>query len=221
MKQTITSTQIIAKEGYKYAIVSAIVLALALYWGFGLLSLAILCCAAAAVIAFFRNPERIAEDDCHDAIISPVDGIITSIDREFEERFINDECVSVTFSTSLYDTHFLRSPFATALKKRFSLHGLYLPIKNEKAKFLNERFSAFFENDMGIKSVVSVTAGTLATRMSLYAADDTNVRQAQRLAFLKSEFQTVLYLPKEIAIQKAVGDKVRAGETMIGRFLAQ
>ncbi len=220
MKKTITTTQIIAKESYKYLIGAAIVLALAVYWNFSALTMLLLICAAVAILYFFRNPERISEDDSKDAILSPSDGIIVSIDREFEDNFLKDECVSITIATTLKDAHFIRAPFASSFKQKSILHGLFLPTTNEKARYLNEKFAAFFNGENGKNYLLSVIAGSLATKISLYQNEDARIRGGERVAFLKSEFQTVLYLPKEVSIKKAVGDRVKAGETLLGYFVS-
>lgn len=218
MNKVITTTQIVAKEGYKYLIGAAIVLALAFYWNFSALSLLVLVAIAAAIVYFFRNPERISEDDAANAIIAPADGIITSIDRGYEETFLKDECVSVTISTSLKDVHFIRAPFVSSFKQKSLLHGLFLPIENEKARTLNERFVAYFEGANGKNYVLSVIAGSLATKIALYKNENSKIRSAERIAFLKSEFQTVICLPKDTVITKAIGDRVKAGESLLGNF---
>jgi phosphatidylserine decarboxylase len=218
MKKIVTTTEIVAKEGYKYIIGACIVIALAIYWNFSALSLLLLVAATAAIVYFFRNPERISEDDSQNAIISPTDGVIVSINQEYEESFLKDECVSVTITTSLKDAHFIRAPFASVFKQKSSLHGAFLPIKNEKAKYLNERFAAFFEGINGKNYAISIIAGGLATKISIYQNENSKIRGCERIAFLKSEFQTVLYLPKETIINKSVGDRVKAGETLLGEF---
>jgi phosphatidylserine decarboxylase len=218
MKKIVTTTEIIAKESYKYIIGAGIVIALAIYWNFSALSLLLLGAATAAIVYFFRNPERISEDDSQNAIISPTDGTIVSIDQEYEDTFLKDECVSVTIATSLKDAHFIRAPFASVFKQKSSLHGAFLPIKNEKAKYLNERFAAFFEGINGKNYAISIIAGGLATKISIYQNEDSKIRGCERIAFLKSEFQTILYLPKEAVINKSVGDHVKAGETLLGEF---
>ncbi len=218
MKKTITTTQLVAKESYKYLIGAAVVIALAVYWNFSALSMLLLLSITAAILYFFRNPERISEDDDKEAVLSPTDGVIVSIDREYEESFLKDECVSVTIATTLKDAHFIRSPFASSYKQKNLLHGLFLPIENEKARYLNERFAAYFEGENGKNFMLSVIAGSLATKISIYQNEDSKIRAGERIAFLKSEFQTALYLPKNVSIKKAVGDKVRAGETVLGYF---
>lgn len=218
MKKIITTTQLVAKEGYKYLTGAGAVLALAIYWNFSALSMLFLCGVCAAMVYFFRNPERIAEDDSSDAIIAPTDGEIISIDREYEDGFLKDECVSVTISTSLKDAHLIRAPLASYFKQKTLLHGLFLPVVNEKARTLNERFAAYFEDEKGKKYVLSIIAGSLATKISIYQNEDSKIRSGERVAFLKSEFQTVFYLPKDVIIKKAVGDRVKAGETLLGYF---
>ncbi len=220
MKKTITTTQIIAKESHKYLIGVGIVFALAIYWNFSALTMLILLSVGAAILYFFRNPERISEDDGKDAILSPSDGVIISIDREFEESFLQDECVSITIATTLRDAHFIRAPYASSFKQKSVVHGVFLPIGNEKARYLNERFAAFFDGENGKNYLLSVIAGSLATKISLYQNEDARIRGGERVAFLKSEFQTVLYLPKEVSIKKAVGDRVKAGESLLGYFVS-
>jgi len=220
VKKIVTTTQLVAKESYKYLIGAAIVLALAVYWGFSALSMLLLLSASTAILYFFRNPERISEDDAIDAVLAPADGTIVSIDREYEDSFLKDECVSITIATTLKDAHFIRAPFASSYKQKNLLHGVFLPIENEKARHLNERFAAYFESENGKNYMLSVIAGSLATKISLYQNEDSKIRSGERIAFLKSEFQTVLYLPSNISIKKAVGDRVKAGETLLGYFVS-
>lgn len=218
VKKIVTTTQVVAKEGFKYLLGSAIVIALAFYWNFSALTMLLIGVATAAIVYFFRNPERISESDEANAIIAPSDGVIVSIDREYEDSFIKDECVSVTIATSLKDAHFIRAPYASFFKQKSVLHGLFLPIENEKSKALNEKFAAYFEAPNGKNYALSVIAGSLATKISLYQSEESKIRCGERMAFLKSEFQTVLYLPREVSIKKAVGDRVKAGESLLGFF---
>jgi len=219
VKRAHTTTQIFAKEGYKYFLTSFIVIVLGVYWQFSALTMLILGGAAAALLYFFRNPERIAEDDSTDAIISPCDGIVVAIDKEYEESFLKEDCIAVTIATTIKDAHFVRAPFPCRFRQKTLLHGLFLPIKNEKARVVNERFAAFFESTSGSACfVLSIIAGSLATKISLYPEVDKKIRACERVAFLKSEFQTVLYLPISTQIVKSVGDKVLAGESLLGHL---
>lgn len=221
MRKTVTTTQMVAKEGYKYLIASFVAVVLAAYWGFGALGMALVVGVLLYTAYFFRNPERISEDDSADAIIAPSDGVIVSIEREYEESFLQEDRVTVTIASSLKDAHFIRAPFASSFRKKSVLHGLFLPVKSEKAKYLNERFAAYFDADGGKDFVISVIAGSLSTKIAMYMPEGSRVRGGERTAFLKSEFQTSLYLPVNAVIKKTVGDKVKAGETLIGYFASE
>jgi type III secretory pathway component EscV len=61
MKKIVTTTEVIAKESYKYIIGSAIVLALGLYWNFSALTMLFLLAIAGAIVYFLETQRESAK----------------------------------------------------------------------------------------------------------------------------------------------------------------
>lgn len=214
-----TTTEPIAREGFWYVGIAFVVVLLSFYYEFGLFSKLFYLALFAFSVLFFRNPERIADSD-EDIIISPCDGRIISIDKEFDSKFFNDEAIVIIVRNKVLDTHFIRSAFRGVLKNFFIERGNFLPISSEKAPLLNERAVLEFESHDGHKSFFSIMAGSIPSHLAFYKSADSKLRICERLTFVRSEFRLTIYLPKETNIALNVGDRVFGGKTVLGEFVS-
>jgi len=212
-----TTTEPIAREGFWYVGGAFALVAASFYYDFGLLGKSFAFASLAFSILFFRNPERIAESD-EDVIISPCDGRVVSVDREFDSKFFNDEAVVIVIRNKVLDTHFIRSIFRGSLTASYFERGSFLPISSEKSVLLNERAVIEFTSHGGEKAYFSLMAGSLPSSIKPYKSTGSKLRAGERLIFLRSEFRLALYLPKDTAVQIAVGDRVFGGKTVLGEF---
>jgi len=215
----ITTTEPIAREGFWYVGIAFTLLILSFYYDFGLVSKLFYCALFIFSIAFFRNPERIADSD-EDVIIAPCDGRVISIDKEFDTKFFNDEAIVIVIRNKVLDTHFIRSAFRGVLKKYFIERGNFLSISSDKAHLLNERAVLEFESHDKNKAFFSIMSGSMPSHLSFYKTNDSKVRICERLSFIRSEFNLSIYLPKNTLVKTNAGDRVFGGKSIIGEFVA-
>jgi len=168
---------------------------------------------------FFRNPEREADVDEHE-VLSPADGIILNIEEVEENRYLKKPAVKVSIFLNVFNVHVNRSPIDGFVEYVHYQPGQFLPAFKGHASEINER------NYVGIKSstnekwnvlVVQIT-GFIARRIVCWVKEGQNLLQGQRFGMIKFGSCTEVYLPAGSKILVAKGQKVRGGETVIGRL---
>lgn len=205
----------IVKEGYLYIGILALIsivagFAISPYWS---IIPGVLC---AFVTFFFRNPRRrVPQEDI--LIVSPADGTVMGITELFEDNFLNETAVKVSIFLSVFDVHINRSPIEGEIKFQQYTCGRFRPAYKESAGWENERHTIGLENER-IKVLVTQIAGILARRIVSWVTIGSLLDRGQRYGMIKFGSCTEVIFPKAVEILVAKGDKVRGGETIIGRL---
>lgn len=205
----------IVKEGYIFIAVLAIItvvvaLAVSPYWSIvpGVL--------LAFVTFFFRNPNRNVPLDDR-LIMSPADGKVMDVSEVYDEEFLNEPGKKVVIFLSVFNVHVNRSPIAGEIKYQQYTCGRFRPAYKESAGFENERHSIGLENDK-MRVLVTQIAGILARRIVSWVTLGSVLTQGERYGLIKFGSCTEIIVPKSVEILVKKGDKVRGGETIIGRL---
>ena len=206
-------TEIILKEGYPFIIGSGGLFLFSWIFDFPFLLQFIFFILFLFMLYFFRNPERIPEEEGENVIISPSDGTIISI-TEAISPITKKEAVKISIRLSLFDVHVQRSPIEGEIKAREYIHGEFLFLSDEKASELNEQNRVLFENDK-TNIVVNQIAGFITRRIVMFK-DLGKIRLAERYGMIMFGSQVDVYLPKNSVIKVTEFQKVKAGETLIG-----
>jgi len=206
-------TEIILKEGYPYIIISGGFFLLSLIFHFSALWQILFFLIFAFFIFFFRNPERIPEDESSGAIISPSDGEIIEI-VNVVAPVTEEEMIKVSIRLSIFDVHVQRSPVEGEITAKEYIHGLFLNLSDNKASELNEQQRVLFEKD-SYKIVVNQIAGFITRRIVDFGKFG-KVSLGERYAMIMFGSQVDLYLPKSVKLKVTEFQKVKAGESLIG-----
>lgn len=205
----------IVKEGYIFiavlAIITAVVaLAVSPYWSIvpGVF--------LAFVTFFFRNPKRNVPLDDR-LILSPADGKVMDVYEVYDEEFLNEPGKKVIIFLSIFDVHVNRSPVAGEIKYQQYTCGRFRPAYKESAGFENERHSIGLENDK-MRVLVTQIAGILARRIVSWVTLGSVLVQGERYGLIKFGSCTEVIVPQSVEILVSKGDKVKGGETIIGRL---
>jgi phosphatidylserine decarboxylase len=207
-------TEIILKDGYPFIIISGILFLISLLFRFSLLWQILFFVIFAFFVYFFRNPERIPEEEGENVIISPADGEIIEI-VETKAPILNEEMIKISIRLSIFDVHVQRSPIDGVMNAREYIHGMFLNISSEKASKLNEQNRVLFEGKNNV--VVNQIAGFLTRRIVMFR-DLGKIKLAERYGMIMFGSQVDLYLPKNTTIKVTEFQKVKAGESLIGYF---
>ncbi|MBO8138088.1 MAG: phosphatidylserine decarboxylase family protein [Desulfotomaculum sp.] len=168
------------------------------------------------VAFFFRNPKRVIPQD-QNAVISPADGVILSVDEVEEERYINGKALRVTIFLSLFNVHINRSPVEGEVQYRYYRPGRFFPAFKGHASELNEK-SYLGINTGRWRVVVTQVTGFIARRIVCWANVGDKLNRGEIFGLIKFGSCTELFLPLETELLVKPKDKVKGGETIIGRL---
>jgi len=206
-------TEIILKEGYPYIFVSFFVFLIALLFSFSLIFQLGFFALFLFFVYFFRNPERIPEDNSEGVIISPSDGVVLSVE-DAVSPVTKEESIKISIKLSIFDVHIQRSPINGEITAREYIHGQFLFLSDEKASELNEQNRVVFENEKA-KITVNQIAGFITRRIIMFK-DLGKITLAQRYGMIMFGSQVDVYLPKNTIIKVVEFQKIKAGESVIG-----
>ncbi len=168
---------------------------------------------------FFRDPDRYIdmEEENPRAIISPADGKVIKSDMFLDEEYRMEESQIVSIFMSVFDVHVNRYPVKGKVEYVNYRKGKFMAAWNDKASEFNEQAVVGIlsgENRVTVKQI----AGLVAKRIVCYADVGDEVEQGNKMGLIKFGSRVDLILPINCEIKVKVGDKVKAGETVIGEF---
>lgn len=176
----------------------------------------IVCVLISFSIYFFRDPERTIPTD-NNLIISPADGKVILIEEIKETEFFKDSVQKVSIFMSAFDVHVNRIPVTGQVTYFNYKKGKYHPAYKEAAPYENEQTVIAIENDQ-LKVIIRQIAGIFARRIVCYIREGWKVKQGERFGMIKFGSRVDLLLPKMVQIDIKLNQKVKAGETIIGRY---
>jgi phosphatidylserine decarboxylase len=206
----------VAKAGYAPILCAAfvtLIFALLEMTSLALFSLVVTFCFC----GFFRDPDRIIPPEPN-AIVSPADGKVVSAGPVERPRFCEGSCQKISIFMSVLNVHVNRIPIDGKVKKVGYHPGKFFAANLDKASLENEHNAVFLETADG-KPLCSVqVAGLIARRIICNVQPGDVVCKGQRYGMICFGSRLDVYLPDDAEIKVAVGDKVRAGSSVIGRF---
>jgi phosphatidylserine decarboxylase len=171
----------------------------------------------AAVVAFFRDPERPPPRD-PSLVVAASDGFVTGVDTDVEEPWLpGGRATRVTVFLSLTDVHVNRSPVAGRITRQEELGDGFAPALFRGAKD-NRRNRIALDGPAGPVVVVQV-AGALARTITSWVEPGDRVAAGERLGIIHFGSRTDVLLPAGRAdVLVSRGTRVRAGVTPLARL---
>ncbi len=206
----------VVREGYIY-IAAALFLAVVMYFGFGVAVAVPFVVLACYFTYFFRNPDRIIPTDEH-LVVSPADGTVQDVVELEDDDFVKGPCTKIIIFLSVFNVHVNRSPIAGEIKCQKYVCGRFRPAYKDEVGFENERHMLGIENEKGFRVTVTQIAGILARRIVSWVTLDDNMSKGQVYGLIKFGSCTELVVPRNVEVLVKKGDKVRGGESVLGRI---
>ncbi len=205
-----------AREGWRY--VAALGLAAAPLWRWRPLAGTAALALAAGCAAFFRDPVRRAPAE-PGLLFSAADGTVIGVDRVEEPWYLDRPALRISVFLSLLDVHVNRSPMAGRVEAIRDVKGGFAPAMQFERSHGNRRREIGLAGEPGRIVVVQV-AGVLARRIVGWVNEGDEVFAGQKLGMITFGSRTDLLIPAGRAVALvAVGDRVRAAETPVARWL--
>ena len=206
----------VVREGYIY-IAAALFLAVVMYFGFGVAVAVPFVVLACYFTYFFRNPDRTIPTDEH-LVVSPADGTVQDVVELEDDDFVKEPCTKIIIFLSVFNVHVNRSPIAGEIKCQKYVCGRFRPAYKDEVGFENERHMLGIENEKGFRVTVTQIAGILARRIVSWVTLDDNMSKGQVYGLIKFGSCTELVVPRNVEVLVKKGDKVRGGESVLGRI---
>ncbi len=167
-------------------------------------------------LAFFRDPYRRPPQD-EAVLVAPADGTITDIDPGAPGGMLR-----IGIFLSIFSVHINRAPCRVKVEKITYHKGRYLNALNPLSSKVNE------SNDLALRRVndprdcllVRQVSGAIARRIVCAATVGQEVAQGEAFGMIKFGSRTELHVPTDGRVECLVriGDKVKAGETVLVRY---
>ena len=167
-------------------------------------------------IYFFRNPERKIPAG-ENLIVSPADGTVQDIVDLDDDEFVKSHCKKIIIFLSIFDVHVNRSPIAGEIKLQKYVCGRFRPAYKDTVGFENERHLLGIENK-NLRVTVTQIAGILARRIVSWVTLDDKLEKGELYGLIRFGSCTEIVVPDNVEVLVKKGQKVRGGETVIGKI---
>lgn len=203
---------LIAREGWPFVLIA---LAAALGVGFlaGWWWSIPVWLAALFVLQFFRDPPRDVPEDAG-AVLSAADGRVVEVSRA-QDPYVRREAIKVSVFMNVFNVHSNRSPVDGVVKERWYFPGAFVNASLDKASLENERNALWLRTPEGGDVTCVQVAGLIARRILCYVGAGAELERGQRFGFIRFGSRVDHYLPLEAEVKVAIGDKVKAAETVL------
>jgi len=163
---------------------------------------------------FFRDPERNIPP-FGDIMISPADGkVVEAFETEYEGR----EVYKISIFMNVFNVHVNRMPIAGTITAVTHKPGKFLAADKPEASFENEQNVIDISTEYG-DVVVKQVAGLIARRTVCNAEVGDVLPLGERFGIIKFSSRVEVIMPKGFDISVKNGDIVRAGETVLAKYI--
>ena len=169
-------------------------------------------------VFFFRDPERHPPEG-EGLVVAPADGKVVSIVRTEGAPLVDGPRIRVSIFMSPLDVHVNRMPVAATVEEIHHQSGKFFAAYKDESVEQNEQNAMRISDRKGRKLGIVQVAGFLARRVVCKARTGDTYREGERFGLIMFGSRTDLYLPAEVEIAVTEGQKVKGGESIVGRFL--
>ena len=168
---------------------------------------------AAFCLNFFRDPDRTAPDG--PVAVAPADGKVVSI----QQNDAGGHRLSVFLN--IFDVHVNRTPIAGKVTCVTYKKGQFRVASKEEASSANEQNVITVKGVVGgrpVKVVFSQISGLIARRIICYKRAGDIVGLGERVGLIKFGSRVDVFLGPEWTVTVRMGERVRAGSSVIARI---
>jgi phosphatidylserine decarboxylase len=207
----------LAREGIPFLLIG-IALALALFFLGFLLASIFMGLVSLFIAFFFRDPDRNGIIN-HNEVFAPADGTILEIlDIESDDNPLGRRAKKVSIFMSLFNVHVNRIPLGGTIKDIAYHPGKFHSANLDKASQYNERNTIIMQTHDSREIAFIQIAGLIARRIVCWVKRGDPVEPGQRFGLIRFGSRLDIFLPSKSQIMVKPRQKVRAGETIIGRL---
>jgi phosphatidylserine decarboxylase len=206
---------IIAREGWPFIGVTAVVAILFTVLGLGFLA-ALAWLALLFVVQFFRDPPRNVPGRPR-VVLSPADGKVVLVGPA-RDPYLERDALKISVFMNVFNVHSNRSPVDGTVVHAWYHAGSFLNAALDKASLENERNALHLRTTDGVDVTCVQIAGLIARRILCYTKAGDVLARGQRYGFIRFGSRVDVYLPPIAVAKVAVGDVVYATTTILAEL---
>ena len=204
----------VALEGYPFILLAGFVALITAILDYDMIALTALFLSAFSLY-FFRDPERVSPQDA-DVLVAPADGKIILVERLFDDKFVKEHVYKVSIFMNVFNVHVNRSPYPGRVERIHYMPGRFYSADTERGALQNEACAMTMTTGSGARLAVVQVAGLIARRIVCWATPGDSLARGERFGLIRFGSRVDLYLPLATQLEVGVGQKVKAGETVLG-----
>jgi phosphatidylserine decarboxylase len=207
----------IAKEGSPLIFTGAALTSVAAVAGWKLASGA-LGLATLATVGFFRDPERRIPSG-EGLVVAPADGKVVNVAQISGDSRFGDAASRMSIFLSPLDVHINRSPVGGRVDEVEYKPGKFIAAYKDEASEQNEQNALKIVDENQRTFGMVQIAGVVARRIVCRVKAGDVLRRGDRFGMIMFGSRTDLYLPRGCRLEIREGQRVKGGETIVGRFV--
>ncbi len=204
----------VAQPGLKFIFITILITGMLFYFGWILFAW---CSFAVTLFVcwFFRDPDRSVPQD-EKSLISPADGKVIIVEKQEKCEYLSDPCIKVSIFMNVFNVHVNRIPFDGKVQKVEYHPGKFMNASFDKASTHNERNALMIKTADDTSFAVVQIAGLIARRIVNCVKEGEMVKKGDRYGMIQFGSRLDLYLPRDFDVAVKVGEKTKAGSSIIG-----
>lgn len=174
---------------------------------------------------FLRDPSR--KISSGNNLVAPADGRVINIieikkgDIKIKKGFGNvisdaDDGYLISIFMSIFNVHVNRAPIEGKIVSVKHKAGKFFMAFDIEKSLLNESNEIIMDTKIGKIKIIQI-AGFVARRIRCYVEKNQKINKGEKIGMIVIGSQVSMIVPK-IKLAVKIGDKVKAGQTVIGEF---
>ena len=170
------------------------------------------------LLVFFRDPTRTGPRG-DQFVIAPADGKIVDVRVVDEPLYLKTPATRISIFMNVFDVHVNRYPATGTVELVRYNPGRFLHAASDKASLDNEQASVGLRAARGLLLVRQI-AGLIARRIVTDGAPGDRATQGARMGMIRFGSRVDVFFPAAArpTVRVAVGDRVRAGATVLAEY---
>lgn len=166
---------------------------------------------------FFRDPDRVIPAR-PGLVVSPADGKVIAVEMAKHSEFLDDECIKISIFMSIFNVHVNRIPAEGRIRSVSYRPGSFVAANRREASLRNEHNAVVLETGYGKRLCFVQIAGLIARRIICRLQPEETVRRGERFGMICFGSRLDVYLPDDFSVLVSLGDRVKAGTSVLGSF---
>jgi len=206
---------IIAREGWPFIAIAAVIAVALSYFGYWIFA-ALAWLVLVFVVQFFRDPGRTSPAG-DKVVLAPADGRVVVVGKA-RDPYLDRDALKISVFMNVFNVHSNRSPVDGKVVNRWYHPGSFVNAALDKASLENERNALHIRTASGADVTCVQIAGLVARRILCYVEPGADLTRGQRYGFIRFGSRVDVYVDPAAKPRVAIGDVASAAVTVLAEL---